>query len=311
MAELVKNKKKDVVKSNTPSFARIAWNEIRHDKLAFTGLIIFGLVVLAIIIASFIIDEQALQIVNLRTRNLPPMSEAVINGEPRFFLLGTEPSGRSVLQLLFIGARNSLTIAAVVTFFGVGMGTLVGIIAGYFGGWIDNIIMRIVDFILILPILMLIIVFVTLKSDYSLFDFIFIMSFFAWPGQVRLIRAKVLQQVNLDYVYASKTLGTSDFLIIFREIFPNVSSIIVVNMTLALAGNIGLETGLTFLGFGLRFNTPSLGSFLFHAINVANLSTRPWIWLPASILILVLMLCINFVGQAVNRASDAKQRGAF
>ena len=300
MVETEKNKQ-GLIKSKAPSFARIAWNEVRRDKLAFASLIIFALIVLAVIIGAVMIDEDALQIVNIRNRNSPPSSE---------FILGTDPSGRSVMRLLFVGARNSLTIALLVTLIGVGVGTFVGVIAGYFGGLLDNIIMRIVDFFTILPRLMLIIVLVTLKYDYSLFDFVIIMSVFAWPFEVRLIRAKVLQQANLDYVHASKTLGTSNFLIIFREIFPNITSIIVVNLTLTLAGNIGLETGLTFLGFGLKFNTPSLGSLIANAINVANLSTRPWTWLPASLLILILMLCINFVGQAINRASDAKQRGA-
>jgi peptide/nickel transport system permease protein len=295
----IKNEATESTESNTPSFAKIAWNEIYQAHIAVAGLIIFGIIVVAVIIGAIMIDENALQIVHITNRNSPPSSD---------FILGTDPSGRSVMELLFVGAKNSLLIALFVTLLGVSVGTFVGFIAGYYGGWLDNVIMRVVDFFTILPTLMIIIVLVTLKYDYTVFDFVMIMSLFAWPWHVRLIRSKVLQQSNLDYVSASKTLGTKDLIIIFREIFPNVSSIIVVNMTLALAGNIGLETGLTFLGFGLKFNTPSLGSMIFHATNLINLSTRPWIWLPASLLILILMLCINFVGQAINRASDAKQR---
>jgi peptide/nickel transport system permease protein len=301
MVEIEKNKEQYVEKTKAPSFAKIAWSEICNDKIAFVSLIIFAGIVLTVAIGSLIIDENALQIVNIKLRNTPPSLD---------FILGTDPSGRSVMQLLIIGAKNSLLIAFFVTSLGVGAGMLVGVFAGYYGGMVDNIIMRIVDFFTILPRLMLIIVLVTLKYDYNMFDFILIMSIFSWPFEVRLIRSKVLQQANLDYASASKTLGTPNILIIFREIVPNITSIMVVNLTLALAGNIGLETGLTFLGFGLKFTTPSLGSMLFHATNVANLSTRPWIWLPASLLVLTLMLCINFIGQAINRASDAKQRGA-
>ena len=285
--------------SGTLSFARIAWNEIYHDKIAFVSLILIALIVLGVFTASLFIDEVKLQIVNIKNMNKPPSSA---------FWLGTEPSGRSVMKLLIIGARNSLTVAFFVTILSVGLGTAIGMIVGYFGGMLDGVVMRIVDFLCILPRLMLIIVMVSIIYNYSMTDFIFIMTFFAWPFEVRLIRSKVLQQSNLDYVSASKTLGTPNIKIIFREIFPNLVSVIVVNLTLTLAGNVGMETGLTFLGFGLKFNTPSLGTLISYAADLTNLSRRPWIWLPAALFVLTMMLCINFVGQAINRAADAKQR---
>jgi peptide/nickel transport system permease protein len=96
----------------------------------------------------------------------------------------------------------------------------------------------------------------------------------------------------------------------FREVLPNIGSLIIVNLTLNLAANMGLETGLTFLGFGLPFSTPSLGTLISYASVPENMQNRPWQWLPASLLIVVMMLCINFVGQAVKRAADAKQRVA-
>lgn len=294
-----KSNKSGKIKSEAPSFAQIAWKEIYSDKIAFVCLIVFILIMLGVFISSLFIDEIKLQLVNIKNMNKPPSSD---------YILGTDPSGRSVMQLLIIGAKNSLIVAFFVTIIGLGMGIIIGLISGYFGGLLDNVIMRVVDFFMILPRLMLIIVLVSIKYNYSLMDFILIMAFFSWAGEVRLIRSKVLQQSNLDYVAASKTLGTPNFKIIFREIFPNLVSIIVVNMTLTLAGNIGLETGLTFLGFGLKMNTPSLGTLIGYASNLANLSKRPWIWLPASLLILVMMICINFVGQAINRAADAKQR---
>ena len=103
-------------------------------------------------------------------------------------------------------------------------------------------------------------------------------------------------------------MGTSDLKIIFREVLPNISSIIIVDSTLALAGNIGIETGLSFLGFGLPPSIPSLGTLVGYATDPEVLSLKLWIWLPASILILIMMLCINYVGQALKRAADARQR---
>ena len=189
-----------------------------------------------------------------------------------------------------------------------GIGIFFGLIAGYYGKWVDNVIMRVIDFITILPTLMIIIVFVTIVPKYTIATFVLIMSAFYWVGAARLIRSKALAESQKDYILASKTMGTKDFTIIFREILPNLSSIIIVELTLGFAGNIGIETGLSFLGFGLPLSTPSLGTLVGYAADPEVLSTKLWIWLPASILILIMMLCINYVGQALNRAADAKQR---
>lgn len=113
---------------------------------------------------------------------------------------------------------------------------------------------------------------------------------------------------ELEYVAASKTLGTPDWKIMLFNVLPNLSSIIIVNMTLNLAGNIGIETSLTYLGFGLPENVPSLGTLISYSRNPEVMENKPWVWLPAAILILVLMLCINFIGNALKRAADARQR---
>jgi peptide/nickel transport system permease protein len=181
-------------------------------------------------------------------------------------------------------------------------------VSGYFGGTIDNLFMRIVDFFMILPFLMIVIVFVAIVPKYSILSFALIMTAFLWMGIARLIRSKALQEQELDYVQASKTLGSSNFKIIFTQVLPNLSSLIIVTMTLNLAANIGLESGLSFLGFGFPERTPSLGTLVSYATNPQTLEHRWWIWVPASLLILVLMLSINNVGQALKRATDARQR---
>ena len=122
------------------------------------------------------------------------------------------------------------------------------------------------------------------------------------------IRSKALSERELDYIHASQTLGTPHWKIILFQLLPNVSSLIIVNFILNLAGNIGLESSLTFLGFGLPESTPSLGTLISYARNPDVLENKWWIWVPASLMILVLMLSINFVGQALKRAADARQR---
>lgn len=159
---------------------------------------------------------------------------------------------------MIIGARNSILIGFAITIITSIIGVGLGIISGYYGGMIDNILMRIVDFIMILPIMLIIIVFVSVIPKYSIWSFIWIMCAFYWVGKARLFRSKTLSEGRRDYVSASKTMGTSDFKIMFREIMPNLSSLIITNLTINFAANIGIETTLTFLGFGLPQSVPSL-----------------------------------------------------
>ncbi len=282
-----------------PTFLKTVWREIRHDKIALGSLIVLLFILVSAYLSPFFINQVQLARINFLNMYNPP---SIANW------LGTDDGGRDVFGQLLIGTRNSFTIGICVTLIAGLFGLTYGLIAGFYGGVVDNIMMRIVDFLMVLPSLMFIIVFVVIVPNYSLFSFILIMSAFAWFGKARLIRSRGLAERELDYINASKTLGTPSWRIMFFEMFPNLSSLVIVNMTLTLAGNIGLETGLTFLGFGLPAGTPSLGTLIAYARNPDIVLNKWWVWLPAALLILVMMLCINYVGQAVKRASDARQR---
>ncbi len=283
-----------------PAGFQVIVREFKKDKVALTAFFILVTLLLVIFIGSFFIDQEAAMRVNILQRYKEPGYQGHI--------LGTDEGGRDVLAQLIIGARNSISIGFSITILTTLIGVFVGIISGYFGGWVDNMLMRIVDFIMILPTTMIIIVFVTVIPNYTLFHFIFIMSIFYWTGKARLIRTRTLSEVSLDYVSASKTLGSSNLQIMLREILPNLSSLIIVNLTLSFAGNIGIETGLTYLGFGLPYSTPSLGTLISAAKTADIIENKTWVWLPAGIFILVMMLCINYIGQALQRAADSKQR---
>ncbi|MED1202511.1 ABC transporter permease [Heyndrickxia acidicola] len=289
----------NVLITKSPSAVSIMWREIVKDRMALFSLILLALILIAIYGTSLVLSQDAITKVDILASESPPSAA---------HWLGTDTGGRDIFGLLIIGGRNSFTIGLSITLITGFIGLVVGLIAGYFGGWVDNVIMRIIDFILVLPFLMLIIVFVTLVPKYNVFSFIIIMSAFYWVGKARLIRSKVLAERELDYVNASKTLGTPNWKIIIREILPNMSSIIIVSLTLNLAGNIGIESALSFLGFGLPASSPSLGTLVSYAQDPDVIQNQWWVWLPASALILVLMLCINFIGQALKRAADAKQR---
>lgn len=283
----------------SPSGFSILLRELVRDKIAFGSLLFLFLIIAGVFGTSIIMDQSEIIKVDLFALYEPPSAT---------YWLGTDYGGRDIFGQLIIGTRNSLAIGFLVTLLTGIIGILVGLISGYYGGTVDNIFMRFVDFFMVLPILMIVIAFVTAVPGYSIVSFSLIMTAFLWMGIARLIRSKALQEKELDYVKASKTLGTSDFKIMFFQVLPNLSSIIIVTMTLNLAGNIGIESGLSFLGFGFPESTPSLGTLISYARNPQTLELRWWIWLPASILIFVLMLSINNVGQALKRATDARQR---
>lgn len=296
-----KKQKTETSTTSTPpgGFSVIA-REFAKDKVALGALILLVGLLLIVFIGAFLMNKEEVMKVNLLGRYLEPGVDG--------YILGTDEGGKDIFGQLVIGARNSILIGFSITIITSLIGVSLGIVSGYYGGRLDGFLMRIVDFIMILPVQMMIIVFVTVITNYSIYHFIFIMSIFYWTGKARLFRTRTLSEASLDYVNASKTLGSSDFMIMFREILPNLSSLVIVNLTLNFAGNIGIETSLTYLGFGLPSSVPSLGTLIANARNADILENKTWIWLPAALFILVMMLCINYVGQAFQRAADAKQR---
>ena len=295
---------------------RVMWREIYYDRIALIGLVLFIVIVGAIYISALFIDDGILMRVDaetIRNRNRPPVwTEMRVLGDARptpGFILGTDGAGLCMLQKLILGARNSLNIAFSVAFIGTVIGMLVGLFSGFYGGHVDNVIMRIMDFLAMVPLIMIVILTVQLMSPISVFMLsVLLIALVAWQPTARLIRIMALKQSMLDYVSASKTMGTPSIVIIFREVLPNLVSITLSNFTLTLAAFVGIETGLSFLGLGLPFDVPSLGTILVAARVPFDMVNRMWQWLPAAILVIVLMLSINFVGQALNRAADAKKR---
>jgi len=274
------------------------WKEIHNDKLALFCLILFTGLVLTSYIWSTQFTQDDIERMHLLRRNQPPCAA---------FPLGTDIVGRDMITQLVVGARNSFTIAFIVTFVSSAIGITVGLFAGFYGGHFDNAVMRTIDFLIIVPTFMVTIVLITMLPS-SPFMLGLILTVFGWLGTARAIRMMTLRQGAMDYVRASKTLGTPNVKIIFRGVLPNITSFVVVSLTLSIANNIGVETGLTFLGFGMPFTTPSLGTLIAQAADPSTMRNRPWQWLPAALLILVVTLCINYIGQALNRAADVRRR---
>ena len=294
--------KNEPIKMENPTGFSVIVREFKKDKLAlfsFFAVITFIIIVFSV---SLFIDIEQLKTVDIFRKYETPSFNSFWN----FF--GRDSGGRSVMGYVIVGARNSITIGFIITMITSSLGLLIGLTMGYYGGKVDSFGMRIVDFINIMPSIMIIIVFVSIVPKYGIFQFIAIYSLFHWTRTTRLVRSKTLSETRRDYVSASKTMGTNSLKIMFGGILPNILSIVIVNATLALAANIGVEVALSFLGFGLPTSTPSLGTLISYASKPEIIQYKAYVWLPAALVLLFMMLGINYIGQALRRSADAKQR---
>ena len=298
--ELMEQEVGDLQPSKPPMGWEVIVREFARDKIAIFSLVILLIIVLGAIFGPYFINIDEVLTVDIFSRFKAPG----IDGH----ILGTDEGGRDVLGQLILGTRNSLIIAWSVTLITAVIGITLGLVAGYYGGIVDDILMRIVDFLLVLPQTMIIIVVVTIVRRFDAFTLIWIISILGWMSITRLVRTAALSEASKDYIAASKTMGTRDWKIMFGHLLPNLSSILITNLTLSFAGNIGLETGLSFLGFGLPVGTPSLGTLIGYAKSPDIIQNKTWVWLPAALLVLVMMVSINYIGQAFQRVADSKQR---
>ena len=288
-----KASKKDATPKATlpPSGFKVAVREILRSKSALTALIIIILILLFTFGGSLFLNRAQITEMNI--------VDAYYGWGQGGHLLGTDDGGRDILKLLIMGGRNSIMIGISVTVITEIVGLVVGLVSGYYGGVVDVIIMRIVDFIQILPQMPIIIVLTTVIPNYNAVTLVFLIAMFGWTTTARYYRSFILSQRDRDYVLASKTSGSSNL---------QITSMIIIDVVLTIAGNIGIETSLSFLGYGLPTTTPSLGTLIGFADDPVNVINRPWLWLPATILLLVISLSINYVGRALQRAGDARQR---
>ena len=193
----------------------------------------------------------------------------------------------------------------------VGISTFVGIIlgavSGYFGGIADLIIMRFVDVVNCFPVMFLIIIIATILNP-SIYNVMIVIGLCNWTGTARLIRGEILRVREMEYVQAAISLGSTDSRIIFSHIIPNVMAPIIVEATMQMARAILTEASLSYLGCGVQLPTASWGNMLMEANNLATLTTRPWQWIPAGACIFFAVLSINFIGDGLRDAFDAKQK---
>lgn len=227
------------------------------------------------------------------------------------YIFGTDDLGRDMFRRLMEGGKVTLTVGAVAVLIATVIGVTVGGISGFFGGRVDNILMRlteVVNSIPFLPIAMTLSVLIgsKLSPNQRMYMIMVILGVLSWGGLARLVRAQVLAEREKDFVMAAKALGIKQRKIIFSHIIPNVISVIIVSVTLSYAGSLLTESGLSFLGFGVVPPTPTWGNMLTSAQSSAVISNYWWRWIFPSIFISLSTLSINFIGDGLRNAIDPK-----
>jgi peptide/nickel transport system permease protein len=227
-----------------------------------------------------------------------------------FHVLGTDSSARDYLTRLMQAGRVTLALAIIVTAASQVLGTIVGGISGYFGGWVDAVIMRTVDFLLTLPLLPLLVV-VSFIMPPALFPIggsvgvlAIVLIIFGWMGTSRLVRGMVLSLKNQEFTEAARALGSSDWRIIARHLLPNSMAPVLVAATLSIGGVVVLEAALSYLGFGVKPPDPSWGNML-HQVQ-DNMRNAPWEVFYPGMAIFLTSLSFNFVGDALRDALDPR-----
>lgn len=218
--------------------------------------------------------------------------------------LGTDQVGRDVLTRLLYGTRVSLAVGLVTTVLSTVVGVGLGLISGYFGGWIDMCIMRFTDMIMSFPYILLVLVAAAIFKP-GFWNIVLILGLVDWPGVARIVRGNVLSLRESNYIKGDIVAGLPKRYILFSEILPNTIAPVLVYATSVVAISMLDEAALSFLGMGIQPPQTSLGNMLNGAQSISILTNKPWMWLPAGTLIVLLVVSINFIGDALRDALDS------
>ena len=279
----------------------IAWRKFKANPVAIAGLIIFVLIVIAVIVIPPLLGYNVNDY-DLQNPNQVPDAT---------HLLGTDKQGRDCLYRLFLGGRISIMVGLIAAIITVILGCVIGGISGYYGGKLDNILMRFTEIVYSLPFTpMIIAVAATMlwvPQSQKMYTVAVLIGLLSWPGLARLVRGQILTLREQEFMQACEALGISDFSKIFKHLLPNVLSLVIVNATLQMASAILTEAGLSFLGMGVTAPTPSWGNLMNLARDSYVFQNYPWEWMPAGLMCLLTVISINLIGEGLRDAFDPKE----
>lgn len=277
-----------------------AWRRLKQNKLAMAGLVVLAIMTLMSIVAPMLSPYTYSQQIWEDVNKLPSFSGV----RPHWF--GTDDLGRDLWTRVWSGGRISLTIGVVSAIIEMVIGALYGGISGYLGGRVDDIMMRIVEIIIGLPLLLMLIL-LMLVFPPGLGTMILVLTMFGWVGMARLVRGQVLQLKEQEFVLAARTLGASPLRIIIKHLLPNTMGPMLVNVTMAVPGAIFFEAALSFIGLGVRAPIASWGSLAEDGRRLILLFPHNLLF-PA-VAIALTMLAFNVFGDGLRDALDPKLRG--
>ncbi len=271
------------------------WRQFRRHIPALASVVVLGLL-LAVCFAAPLIAPYKFDAIELRNARQPPSLK---------HLMGTDELGHDQFTRVLYGGRISLVIGLTAALVGTAFGTLMGAVAGYYGGRLDNLLMRFTDIAFSIPTLPLLIVIGAFTKS-SLPIMVLVIGGLSWMATARVVRGSVLSIKQQDFITAARMIGARDSHIIFYHILPNILGPIVVGATLGVGGAIITESALSFLGLGVQPPTPSWGNMLHD--SQATMASKPWLTIFPGLAILVTVLCINFIGDGLQDALDPTQR---
>ncbi len=278
------------------------WARFRKHKMALAGGIVSLLIVILVTFAPLFsaYDPMSQDLLN---RFQPPSAE---------HWMGTDDLGRDMFARVLYGGRISLSVGLFAMAISIVLGSVIGLVSGYYGGWIDSILMRATEIFMSIPRLFVLIalgMFLrTLDLPFlqagSFLPISVVIGALSWMGTARLVRASTLELREREFIQACRALGGSDARILFLRIFPNIASPIIVSATLGLAGAIISESGLSYLGFGVQLPTPTWGNMLSN--TQSQMTTAPWTAIFPGLMIFIIVIAINYLGDGLRDALDPR-----
>lgn len=285
------------------SLLQLSMIRFLRNRAAVAGLTFLVLMLLAAIFAPLLIHETATYHPATDTH-----IEIALQGPSLAHILGTDDVGRDEFARLLYGARVSLLIGVISMLVSMGIGTTIGAVTGFFGGWIDNLLMRLTDVFLAVPLYLILFVvsaFFIAGGSGSVTKIILLLGFFSWANTARIVRGEFLALREREFVLAARALGVGNARVIVRHILPNVVGPLTVNATLLIGGNIITESTLSFFGFGIQPPDASWGNML--SDSQAYFTTNPVVTLAPGIALLLTVLSFNLMGDGLRDALDPHQ----
>ena len=278
------------------SYFKDVVGRFKTHKLAMAGMCILILEILLLLILPVIMDLKPYEIYS--GFGAFPSKEHI---------LGTDNTGRDLFARLIYGGRTSLYVGFVSTLISFAIGVPLGMLAGYYKGLVEMVIMRVADVFMSFPSMVFILVLVSVLSP-SLSSTTIVIGIMGWPGFARQLYGSVLSVREKEYVEAARAVGTKNLSIMIRYILPNSFSPILISFTFGVASAILQESGLSFLGMGGQVPKASWGNMLYAAQSVSVIAMRPWMWIPPGVCLLVTVLSINLFGDGLRDALDPKMK---